>query len=137
MDDESSNSSAKTSNGAPQLNPYKWKPGESGNPNGRPKDPPEVKEIKLLTKQYFKEIGSLIVLGNIDELERIAQDRKQPVIKVMIAAVAVKAMSKGDMVAIDMLLNRLIGKVKEEVELSGQVNTIVRLRLPANGREAK
>jgi hypothetical protein len=40
----------------------------------------------------------------------------------MVASVALKIISKGDMYALDVLLNRLIGKVKDEVLLTGDGN---------------
>lgn len=46
-DEETGNSSPNSSGGAPQLDPYKFKPGQSGNPSGRPKKKP-------ITEMYEK-----------------------------------------------------------------------------------
>ena len=40
MPDELENRSESSSRGAPQLDPWKFKPGQSGNPGGRPKKKP-------------------------------------------------------------------------------------------------
>lgn len=120
----------------PQLEPWQFKPGQSGNPSGRPKDPPEVKLIKRLTRQEMAEVGSLIVQGKISDLQMVATGPQSTVLKAMIAKVAINIMAKGDMHSLDLLLNRLIGKVKDEVvvdNLNTQVQRVV--VLPSNGRE--
>lgn len=115
-----------------------WQPGQSGNPSGRPKLDPELRAIKNLTNKELIEIGNLVIKGNIEELKQVQRDPQATVIKTMIAAVAVKIISKGDMGALDVLLNRLIGKVKDETKISGGFNTAlpaqVIVTLPPNGR---
>lgn len=94
--------------------------GVSGNPAGRP---PDVlgRQMRQLTAQEFAEIANLIVKGSIEELRKIVKDESQSAIKVMVAATAVKIISKGDMHSLDILLNRLVGKVKDQIEHSGSM----------------
>lgn len=113
----------------PKMEKNKWRKGQSGNPLGGQKHNPELKMIRNLTEQEVVEIGSLVVKGSIKELRAIAKDEDGSAIRCMIAAVAVKVMSKGDPQALEVLLNRLIGKVKEKVEVTStnqtQLNAIV------------
>jgi hypothetical protein len=96
-----------------------------------------MKMLKHLTKQELIEVGNLVIKNNREELVKLAKDPKASVITTMIASVAAKIISKGDMHALDILLNRLIGKVKDEVSHSGLVTNVakVTLTMPANGSE--
>jgi hypothetical protein len=110
----------------------KFKKGQSGNPKGRPPDM-LGKKMRQLTAEEFAEIANLIIKGSIEELRAIAKDDSQSALRVMIAAVAVKTIQKGDMNALDTLLNRLVGKVKEHVEHTNSDVQVI-LTMPDNGR---
>lgn len=97
---------------------FKFKKGKSGNPLGGKLHKPELRAIKRLTEDELVEIGSMIVKGSIEELQRVGKDKNCSAIKAMMAAVAVKAINKGDHMALDALLNRIVGKVKDRVEQS-------------------
>ena len=92
--------------------------GVSGNPKGRPPDA-LGKQMRQLTASDFAEIADLIVKGNLAQLQRIGKDPSSSALKVLISAIVIKAIQKGDMGALDTLLNRLVGKVKEKIEISG------------------
>lgn len=98
----------------------RFKKGQSGNPQGARLHNPEIRLIKRMTLDQVVEIGSLVLDGNVAELKRIARDEKESVLKVMLAAVAARTITKGDPEALDALLDRLIGKVPNPVQLSGQ-----------------
>lgn len=122
----------------PRLAPWKWKKGDpSPNPSGRPKEDPILKKLQKLTANELEDVASVIIKGNIDDLQAIAKDKTASVIKVMLAATCVKIISRGDMEALDRLLNRLIGKVKDKVEVSGNnfTKAQVILTMPKNFSE--
>lgn len=137
------------SKGAPQNLKPPWKPGQSGNPQGGKKHKNLRKKILELNNQELKELGDLIILGNLRGLEEIVNDaktddkggtrKKYSVLTTWIANAAVKAISKGDLYSLDVLLNRLVGKVPQPIkaEHSGSVggNTHTVLILPSNNRE--
>lgn len=107
----------------------KFRPGISGNPAGRPKDV-LGKKMRQLTAEEFADIANLIVKGSIEELRAIAKDESQTALRVMIASVAVRIISKGDMDNLDKLLNRLVGKVKDVVQVSNIDGPQVVVMLP-------
>jgi len=78
-----------------------FKPGQSGNPNGRPKKPPELN--KLLAD----------VLGE----EKDGITAAEAILK----ALRMKA-AKGDIRAAEVLLDRAYGKAKQITELNAEVN---------------
>ncbi len=112
------------------------KGGPSPNPKGRP---PNLfnSQIKQLTAGELAEIANLIVKGNLPALKAIAKSENATVIQVMVASVAVKIITKGDMAALDTLMNRIVGKVKEHVEVTGKSAPQVLVTLPSNGYEVK
>lgn len=117
----------------------RWAKGQSGNPNGRPKDPPGLSKLKNLSRVELVEVGNLVIKNDIKKLKAIAHpDSGESVLKTMIAAVCVKVIQKGDMHALDILLNRLVGKVKDEIEHKGNAlgGGKIIVHMPSNGREA-
>lgn len=106
-----------TGKGRPPVE-HQIKKGEVRNPLGGRAHNPELRAIKRLTEDELVEIGSMIVKGSIEELQAVGKDKNCSAIKAMMAAVAVKAINKGDHMALDALLNRIVGKVKDRVEQS-------------------
>lgn len=111
-----------------------FKKGVSGNPLGGKLHNPELRAIKRLTSAEVAEIGTLIVSKNAKKLKDIITDAmgdkskgisanpdsKHSSLKVWIATVALKGITKGDAHALDVLLNRITGRVKEKIELTGE-----------------
>jgi hypothetical protein len=121
----------------PSFKEAQFKKGQSGNPKGRP---PDVlgNQIRQLTAGELAEIANIIVKGNRDQLEQVANSNESSVLQVMVAKIASNIIMRGDMASLDILLNRLVGKVKEKVELTGaNGGPQIIVSLPSNGREAK
>lgn len=122
-----------------------FKPGQSGNPNGAKPLPPEVRQFRNAAKkdviEEFKYLWSL----PIEELKSIAgrfvyKSQKEegdddgqgggewvykpgeagevPIIRVAIAKALLKAAQTGDIHSLNQILDRVIGKVKEELDLN-------------------
>lgn len=115
-----------------------WKPGQSGNPNGGRAHDPALKAVKKMTKEELGKIGQLVLDGDYETLVELAGDREASVLTQMFASVCLRIINKGDASALDMLLNRIVGKVKDELDVGGTgLAARVVVTLPANGREAK
>lgn len=108
---------------SPNLKPFL--PGQSGNPSGRPKVDPEIKKLRDLTKEQFKEIAEFIIQGDATTLREYKTRPGVTVLQQWIASVAITAIQRGDMASLDKLLDRLIGKVKEQVDLKVFRPTVV------------
>ena len=95
-------------------------PGQVLNPRGAGAHNPEVKLIRRLTQDQIEEIGSLILEGRIGDLERMSLDKNTTGLKAMMASVIVKAWRKGDSTAMEAILSRVAGKLKERHEHTGK-----------------
>lgn len=102
-----------------------FKPGQSGNPNGRPKLPEEVKEAKRLTAAELELKLTEFLKKSREELYAIAKDPKSTGMDALVASIMTFGVSKGDHMRMEFLLNRLIGKVKEQVNVEGGFKVVV------------
>lgn len=89
------------------LEQYKWKPGESGNPAGRPKETEEQKLIKKSRKQLIEEYKDALA-------------EALPFISPVLVA---KAM-EGDVPAIKELHDRTMDKAKQATDVTSNGETI-------------
>lgn len=87
------------------LEKGKWKKGQSGNPAGRPKKLPELRE--LLAN----------VLGDEKDGKTAAE--------AILMALRAKA-TKGDVRAAELLLDRAYGKAKQDIDIQANIATVIR-----------
>lgn len=88
----------------------------------------EENELRNLTKRQLKRLtitevaDAIFILLDKDrgELERIRDNSNHNVLTAWFASVIEKGIDSGDMYALDALLNRCIGRVKEKLELTGK-----------------
>lgn len=97
------------------LIPYK--PGQSGNPNGRPR-----KYVSLLKEQGYKlaEINDTIqamMSMDLEELKTVWDNPKATILEKTIAAAMRKSLEKGSLYSLETLLTRVYGKPKEQMDI--------------------
>ncbi len=102
------------------LKPFK--PGQCGNPKGRPKNPPELKAIQQMTKGQF----SLLIHKLIDLKPEELSTFKGTVLEMAMASAMQSAIKSGDFSRIQGFVERLFGKVKDEVSADVGFNINVR-----------
>lgn len=90
-----------------------WEKGQSGNPNGRPKTSKEYRELMDLNRELVAEIFSRYMMFNLEELVKKKKDSSIPMIERMVISMMVNVEKKGDKQAFDFLLDRAVGKVKD------------------------
>lgn len=103
-----------------------FKPGNKANPLGSGAHNPVVKAIRQMTNADLATLGALLLEGDIDALRAIKErPGGHSVWKAMIASAAVTAFDRGDMGAMSALMDRIVGKVKEQTEVNQEVKIII------------
>lgn len=90
------------------------KPGEVRNPNGRPRLPEELKKARKLTADKFEMAVNRFLFGTKEEIAEASRNPETKVIDLLIASILHKAIVGGDEKRLQFVLDRLIGKVKDE-----------------------
>lgn len=103
------------SNGKSLIKP-RWKPGESGNPKGRPKK--TLNHLKDLgyRKQEVIDTMEVMLAMTIEDLRHILADNGSTILQRTVAASLVKALPKGDLFAIETIMNRTYGRPTETLD---------------------
>jgi hypothetical protein len=105
------------------LKDWQFKPGESGNPGGRPALTEEEKKVKKLTQQqYIDAMNKIYTMGTYEEVQRaISKENigKLEPFEAIVMRQWVYCASKGDPKAFEYILTRLIGAPAKKIELSG------------------
>jgi len=84
-----------------------FKPGQSGNISGRKKG--------LLSKSEVEDLVSRCFNMTKVELKELIDNPKSKMIELHVASIIANGMKKGELYSFDGLLNRVIGKVKDEI----------------------
>lgn len=87
------------------VEPYKWKKGQSGNPKGQPRKLPELRDL----------------LANVLGDEKDGKSAAEAILM----ALRAKA-TKGDVRAAELLLDRAYGKAKQDIDIQANIATVIR-----------
>ena len=93
---------------------HKFKKGVVTNPNGRPPDPPELKEIKKLTKGELAILFNKVLHSKPDELNNF----NGTVLEKWLASIVFHGIKSGDFSRLHPFIDRLLGKVPDKIEVS-------------------
>lgn len=89
---------------------HQFKPGISGNPGGKPK--------YFLTRVRVKDIVDKYLSMSRSQLQKLLIDKENtPALELMIAATILFCIEEGDYSRLESLLQRAVGKVKDEIEI--------------------
>lgn len=102
-----------------------FKPGQSGNPKGKQALPGDVKDARKLTKAEFERLVNKYIWLDAHAFEATAKDPDLSMFERMVGAIVSKAIVKGEPLYLDFLLQRLIGKVKDQVEVTTKPSMLI------------
>lgn len=102
---------------------FKFKKGVSGNPQGARLHNPVVRALKKVTLETYCEVIDLVLTNNIAELKALAEDPKTSALQVGIAVAFMKAIKQGDYGVIERIAERIIGKVAENHNFTGNFHS--------------
>lgn len=104
----------------------KGRPFVKGDPRaGRPKTPADVKAAKNLTKTELDRLINKYL--NLDKVQMAAEMSKPTatMLELVIGGIVMKAAKDHDHIRFDFVLNRLLGKVREQIEHTVMRPTII------------
>lgn len=99
------------------LKKHQFKPGVSGNPNGRPLNP-IPRALKELTVETYRKVIEAVCAGNLDNLREMVKDPTISALQVGVAAAFIKALEAGDYATIERIAERIVGKIPDELKVS-------------------
>lgn len=95
--------------------------GQPGGP-GRPRLPDDIKQSRALTKIELERILNKFMFLSIKEIDAISKDTTSIAIESVVASIVLKAVAFGDQQRLNFVLDRLIGKVKEVLDVNGKIS---------------
>ncbi len=101
-------------------------PGNSGGP-GRPPLPAPLKEARRLNKTEFEAVVNKYLWCSLAELETSAADKTIPVMEAWIVSIMAKGVKTGDWGGNEWIAQRLLGKVKDQVEVRNVTPFVMKL----------
>lgn len=99
-------------------------PGNPGGP-GRPPLPPGLRDAKRLTKTSLEEIVNKY-LWEPDAAELAAKDPRTPPVEKWLIAIIAKGLATGEWSGFEWIAQRLVGKVKEQIEVKNVTPFVIR-----------
>lgn len=95
------------------LKPFKK--GQSGNPSGKPKTPPDVLEAKKTTNADFVRIASQFLGMTRQEVSQALNKPEASMLELLIGGIVAKAAKDHDYLRANFILDRTIGKVPDTI----------------------
>lgn len=94
----------------PPPKEHRWQKGQSGNPSGKPKGIYTRDEIQAVVSRCYRMTKA--------DLKRVIEDPESTMLEIHVASIMATGVKKGDFYPFDGLMNRTIGKVKDELEVT-------------------
>lgn len=101
-------------NPSPQT---RFKTGQIANPRGAAAHDHIGREIKQLTLRDFREVVQAALTSDLTAIAAIANNPNESMLKVGVARALLRAVKRGDWKVLSAIVDRVIGKTPESVEL--------------------
>ena len=99
----------------------RFKPGQSGNPNGRPPIPEDVKKARKLNQAEFERVVNDLIGMSVERLEQIAEAKSTPVLHALIARILLKGIDERSRTELNYFVERFLGKVPDQAVVNGNL----------------
>lgn len=96
----------------------RFKKGQSGNPGGKVKLPEDIKQARKLNQVELERIINKYLYMDRDAVKEAISSPSTPMMELMVASIVAQAAQKGDHARLEFVLQRMIGKVKDQLEVS-------------------
>lgn len=94
----------------------RFKPGNPGGP-GRPPLPDDVKELRKLNKAELEKTLNECLCYTPSQLKKIKDDPESTMLQLFVVSILTHGTNKGDHQRLGFLLDRLIGKVLDRIQV--------------------
>ena len=116
-----------------------WKKGQSGNPNGAPVVPAEIKAARKFNKIEFEAAMNKFMYTAKGDLEQfINKDKTSTALEHFAAMMIAKGLIAGDYRCMSFILDRMVEVVQRNVKVTNDMpaanGEIVIIKIPDNGR---
>lgn len=96
------------------------KPFQAGNPGGPGREPGYRKQMREYTKKHICKVFNEMCEMTVNEIEKIGSDKDETELRSIVARVMMRCRAKGEFGDLNMILDRIIGKVPQKTELTGE-----------------
>jgi len=104
-----------------------FKPGESGNPEGRPRKIYTILKKSGYSKDDAREAFHEMAWSSLEDLKKLFEDPNAPVIIKVIAAAYKEAIKKGDYRFVKEIIEQTIGKPKQDIDVTSDGKAITEI----------
>jgi len=110
--------------------PGAGKPFKKGNRasvgKGRPEVPPELKAARKLTRPQVEAVFNKYLYCTLVDLEKTLVDAETHFLDRIVISIGMRAFKEGDQAALGFFLDRLVGKVKDKIEVTVPTPFVIR-----------
>lgn len=108
------------------IEPFKWKKGQSGNPKGLKPIPQDIKALMKEKSNEYRRKFLYWIDAPIEDIKKCKAEWPATGLDQMICSAIITAMN-GDTKAMDAVLDRILGKAKQDIDITTQDNTLINL----------
>jgi hypothetical protein len=105
-----------------------WKPGETGNPNGSPGLPKDLREARKLNQMELERTVNRFLFMTPTELAAVTGDPTTTMFDRFVARIITLGETEGDERRLEFILQRIVGKVQDRIEVKTPIPFVIRRR---------